>query len=292
VDWLLKNHRNLIDAEMAINEGGSGQMKDGKYLINEVQASEKVYQDFRIESTNPGGHSSRPLKDNAIYHIAHGLERLAAFDFPVHMSEVTREYFNRMAGFQSDAARAADMRAVAQANPDPQAAARLAAQSPYYNALMRTTCVATMLSGGHAPNALPQSATANINCRILPGEAPAAIRDTLVGVLADPKITTTFVDEAKPSSPSPLTPEVMRPIEAVTKAMWPGVVVVPVMGTGATDGLYLRNAGIPTYGVEGIFYEIDDIRSHGRDERVGVKQYFDGLEFLYRLTKALSSPRP
>jgi acetylornithine deacetylase/succinyl-diaminopimelate desuccinylase-like protein len=147
-----------------------------------------------------------------------------------------------------------------------------------------------MLNGGHAANALPQLATANVNCRILPGEPPAATKQRLAEVVADPKIDVTFVDEARPSSPSPLTPDVMQPIESITKAMWPGVIVVPVMGTGATDGLYLRNAGIPTYGVEGIFYEIDDNRAHGRDERVGVKQYFEGLEFLYRLTKALSTP--
>jgi acetylornithine deacetylase/succinyl-diaminopimelate desuccinylase-like protein len=290
VDWLVKNHKNLIDAALAINEGGSGQMKNGKYLVNQVQASEKVYQDFRLESRNPGGHSSRPVKDNAIYHLSQGLERLAAFDFPIHMNEVTRAYFDRMAGFQSDQKIAADMRAVARPNPDPQAVARLSEASPYYNALMRTTCVATMLSGGHAANALPQLATANVNCRILPGEPPATIKQTLTDVVKEPKIDVTFVDEARPSSPSPLTPDVMQPIESITKAMYPGVIVVPVMGTGATDGLYLRNAGIPTYGVEGIFYEIDDNRAHGRDERVGVKQYFEGLEFLYRLTKALSTP--
>ena len=290
VDWLVKNHRTLIDAALAINEGGSGQMKNGKYLINEVQASEKVYQDFRLESTNPGGHSSRPVKDNAIYHLSQGLERLAAFEFPVHMNEVTREYFARMAGFQTDPKLAADMRAVAGPSPDPHAVSLLAEASAYYNALMRTTCVATMLSGGHAPNALPQMATANVNCRILPGEAPAAIKQALSGVFADPKIAVSFVAEARPSAPSSLTPEIMQPIESSTKAMWPGVIVVPMMGTGATDGLYLRNAGIPTYGVEGIFYEIDDNRAHGKDERVGVKQYFEGLEFQYRLIKALSSP--
>ena len=290
VDWLVKNHRTLIDAALAINEGGSGQMKNGKYLINEVQASEKVYQDFRLESTNPGGHSSRPVKDNAIYHLSQGLERLAAFEFPVHMNEVTREYFDRMAGFQTDPKLAADMRAVAGPSPDPHAVSRLAEASAYYNALMRTTCVATMLSGGHAPNALPQMATANVNCRILPGEAPGAIKQALGGVFADPKIVVSFVAEARPSAPSSLTPEIMQPIESSTKAMWPGVIVVPMMGTGATDGLYLRNAGIPTYGVEGIFYEIDDNRAHGKDERVGVKQYFEGLEFQYRLIKALSSP--
>ncbi len=289
VDWLVKNHRDLIDAALALNEGGSGQMRGGKYLINEVQASEKVYQDFHLESRNPGGHSSRPTKDNAIYHVAQGLGRLAAFDFPVHLSEVTRAYFERMAAFQPNPAVAADMRAIARPNPDPQVAARLAEASPYYNALMRTTCVATMLSGGHAPNALPQTAAANVNCRILPGEAPAGIKDTLMRVLGDSKIDLSFVDEARPSAPSPLTPDIMKPIESITKAMWPDVIVVPMMGTGATDGLYLRNAGIPTYGVEGIFYEIDDNRAHGRDERVGVKQYFEGLEFQYRLIKALSS---
>jgi acetylornithine deacetylase/succinyl-diaminopimelate desuccinylase-like protein len=290
VGWLIKNHRSLIDAELALNEGGSGQMSNGKYLINEVQASEKVYQDFHLEAKNPGGHSSRPIKDNAIYHIAEGLARLAAFEFPVNLNEVTRGYFGRMAGFQADASVAADMRAVAKPSPDLQAIARLAAASPYYNALMRTTCVATRLEGGHAMNALPQTATANVNCRILPGEAPAAIRKKLIEIIADARVDVAFVDEAKPSAPSPLEPDVMGPIESITKALWPGVVVVPVMGTGATDGLYLRNAGIPTYGVEGIFNEIDDNREHGKDERVGVKQYFEGLEFQYRLIKALAKP--
>ena len=289
VEWLVKTHRHLIDAGLAINEGGSGQMKAGKYLINEVQASEKVYQDFRLEAKNPGGHSSRPPKDNAIDHLANGLARLGRYDFRVNMNEITRAYFERMAGMQADAKLAADMRSVARATPDRQAVARLSAASSYYNALMRTTCVATRLEGGHANNALPQTAVANVNCRILPGEAPAAIKRKLVDVLADQRIAVSFVDEAKPSAPSPLTPDVMHAIESITKAMWPGVIVVPAMGTGATDGLYLRNAGIPTYGVEGIFYDLDDDRTHGKDERIGVKQYFEGLEFQYRLIKALAS---
>ncbi len=288
VKWLLKNHRDLIDAELAINEGGSGQMKDGKYLINQVGASEKVYQDFRLESTNPGGHSSRPAPDNAIYHLANGLARLERFEFPLNINEVTRAFFDRMATFESDAAVAADMRAVAKVPPDPEAAARLAAGSPHYNALMRTTCVATLLAAGHAPNALPQLATANVNCRILPGEAPVDIRQQLIEVLADPKVNVVFVDEATPSSPSPLQPQLMQTLESITNAMFPGAVVVPTMGTGATDGLYLRNAGIPTYGVDGVFFEVNDNRAHGRDERVGVKQYFEGLEFQYRLVKALA----
>ena len=196
-----------------------------------------------------------------------------------------------MAGVQADAALAADMRAVARPTPDRQAVTRLAAaSSPYYNALMRTTCVATRLEGGHANNALPQMAAANVNCRILPGEAPAAIKQKLVDVLADPGIAVSFIDEARPSAPSPLKPDVVQAIESITSAMWPGVIVVPVMSTGATDGLYLRNGEIPTYGVDGTFGDMDDVRAHGKDERVGVKQYFEGLEFQYRLIKALASP--
>ena len=287
-DWLVKNHRALVDAELALNEGGSGQMKKGKYQINQVQASEKVYQDFRVESRNPGGHSSRPVRDNAIYHLSEALTRLEKFDFPVNISEVTRTYFERMAAFETDPAIANAMRAVAKPSPAKQAIATLAHNSSYHNALMRTTCVATMLEGGHATNALPQLARANVNCRILPGESPASVKTKLEEVFADPKVSVSFVDEAKPSEPSPLSPQIMTPLESITKAMFPGVIVVPVMSTGATDGLYLRNAGIPTYGIEGIFYETDDNRAHGRDERVGVKQFYEGLEFQYRLLKALT----
>jgi len=288
VDWLVKNHRNLIDAEFSINEGGGGNMRGGKYLTNEIQASEKVFQDFHLEVSNSGGHSSLPVKDNAIYHLADGLARLAKFDFPVELNEVTRGYFERSATVQTDPKVAADMRAVAKTPPDPAAAARLSASLPYYNAQMRTTCVATRLAGGHANNALPQMASANVNCRILPGVSPASVKDKLVEVLADPKIKVSFVGEATPSKPSPLRPDVMGAVESLTKEMFPGVIVVPVMSTGATDGLYLRNGEIPTYGVDGTFGDIDDVRAHGRDERVGVKQFYEGLEFQYRLIKALA----
>jgi acetylornithine deacetylase/succinyl-diaminopimelate desuccinylase-like protein len=288
VDWLVKNHKDLIDAEFAINEGGGGNMRKGKYLTNEIQASEKVFQDFLLEVTNAGGHSSLPVKDNAIYHLSSGLARLAAFDFPVEMNEVTRGYFEKSASVESDPKMAADMRAVAKSPTDLAAAARLSASLPYYNSLMRTTCVATRLFGGHANNALPQLATANVNCRVLPGVAPATVKSKLIEVLADPAIKVSFVDEARPSRPSPLRPEIVDTVEALTKQLFAGVVVVPVMSTGATDGLYLRNAEIPTYGVDGTFGDIDDVRAHGRDERVGVKQYFDGLEFQYRLIKALA----
>src|SRR5262245_12316359 len=289
VAWLVKNHKEVIDAEFAINEGGGGNMRNGKYLTNEVQASEKVFQNFRLESTNPGGHSSLPVKDNAIYHLAEGLARLSKFDFPLQLNEVTREYFLKSAEVEADPKNAADMRAVARPVPDVAAAERLAAQVPYWNSMMRTTCVATMLSGGHATNALPQLATANVNCRILPGVPPESVRDKLIEVLADPKIKVSFVGEANPSSPAPLRTDVMSTVESLTKQMFPGAVVVPVMSTGATDGLYLRNAGIPTFGIDGTFGDIDDVRAHGKDERVGVKQYFEGLEFQYRLIKMLSS---
>jgi len=287
VQWLVANHRELIDAEYALNEGGGGSIKDGKYVNNRVQASEKVYQDFTLEAKNAGGHSSLPVKDNAIYHLAAGLARLAEFDFPVKLNEVTRGFFERMAPTQPGPAGEA-MKAVLK-SPRPPGAVETLARLPYLNAMMRTTCVATMLQGGHAPNALPQTAKANVNCRMLPGELPEEVRKTLVGVVADEAITVTPVAPAKPSSPSPLKPEVMGPIERVTQQMWPGVPVVPVMGTGATDGLYLRRAGIPTYGVDGIFEDVDDTRAHGKDERIGVKQFYDGQEFLYRLVKALTA---
>jgi len=288
VEWLVRNHRNLIDAEFAINEGGGGNMRRGKYLTNEVQASEKVYQDFRLEVTNPGGHSSLPVKDNAISHLSAGLARLATFDFPVQLNEVTRAYFERSAAVESDPKVAADMRAVARSTPDLAAAARLSGSLPYWNSMMRTTCVATRLQGGHANNALPQMAGANVNCRILPGVSPASVKDKLVEVLADPKISVSYVGEATPSKPSPLRPDVMAVVESLTKEMFPGTIVVPVMSTGATDGLHLRNGEIQTYGVDGTFGDIDDVRAHGRDERVGVKQFFEGLEFQYRLIKALA----
>jgi acetylornithine deacetylase/succinyl-diaminopimelate desuccinylase-like protein len=288
VDWLVKNHRDLIDAEFAINEGGGGTMRGDKYQTMEIQASEKVYQDFRLEVKNPGGHSSLPSRENAIYRLVAGLGRLAVHEFPVALNEITRGYFERSASVQTDPKIAADMRAVARPSPDLAAAARLSTIQPYYNAMMRTTCVATMLDGGHAPNALPQMARANVNCRILPGVSPASVKDTLVKVLADPAIVLSFVAQANPSKPSPLRPDVIGVVESLTTKYYPGVVVVPVMSTGATDGLYLRNGEIPTYGIDGTFGDMDDVRAHGRDERMGVKQFFEGLEFQYQLITALA----
>ena len=287
VHWLLENHRDLIDAELALNEGGRGPIKGGRYLANGVQASEKVYESFRLETTNSGGHSSLPCKDNAIYRLAAGLGRLAAFDFPVRLSEVTRAYFDSMASIVPGP-EADDMKAVLRTPPDPEALARLSL-SPYHNALMRTTCVATRLEGGHADNALPQTARATVNCRILPGTPAGEVQATLVKVIADDGITITSLAPAKPSPPSPLQPDLMGPVEEVTRELWPGVPVLPMMGTGATDSLYLRQVGIRAYGVSGLFGDVDDNRAHGRDERVGVRQLYDGREFLYRLVKRLSS---
>ncbi len=286
VDWLVKNHRGLIDAEFAINEGGGGQIRDGKYVRNSVQASEKIFQSFRLESKNPGGHSSRPTKDNAIYHVAESLGRLAKFDFPVHLNEITSAYFERMSQIETGQL-AADMKGVVKEPADAAAIQRLSAH-PYYNALLRTTCVATQLEGGHAENALPQTARAVVNCRILPNEDPAEIQRTLARVIADDNVSITPLAPAKPSPSSPLRSDVMEPIERLTARTWPGVPVVPVMSTGATDGLYLRNAGIPTYGASGIFGDIDDARAHGKDERLGVKQFYEGVDFLYRLVRELA----
>jgi acetylornithine deacetylase/succinyl-diaminopimelate desuccinylase-like protein len=288
VKWLIANHRDLIDAEYAINEGGGGVLRKGKYLTNEVQAAEKVYQDVRLEVHNSGGHSSMPVKDNAIYRLSAGLSKIGAYDFPVELSEITRTYFERSAPAQTDAQTRADMIAVSKVPTDLAAAARLAAQSPYFNSIMRTTCVATKLEGGHATNALPQLAAANVNCRILPGVSPTAVIATLTKIVADPQIQFSLVGEATPSKPAVLRDDVMSAVTAIVGAMYPGVPVVPTMSTGATDGLYLRNAGIPTFGVDGLFDDIDDVRAHGRDERVGVKQFNEDLEFQYRLITTLS----
>lgn len=289
--WLLANHRDLIDAELAINEGGGGASRGGRYLYNAVQASEKVYFSYILEVHNKGGHSSLPVKDNAITRLAAGLVRLGEFDFPVDLDDVNRLYFERMAGMVEEPL-AADMRAVAAGSRDPAVVARVAAANPYYNSRLRTTCVATMLEGGHADNALPQLARARVNCRVLPGETEEGVRDTLRRVLADDAIAISSAGyDFQPSPPSPLTPEVMGAIEKVTAGMWPGLPVLPIMSTGASDSLYLRNAGIAAYGTSGIFNDIDDNRAHGRDERIPVKSLYEGQEYLYRLVKRLAGGR-
>jgi acetylornithine deacetylase/succinyl-diaminopimelate desuccinylase-like protein len=290
IDWLIKHHRDWIDAEYCVNlDGGDFFRGNGKKIYAAVQVSEKVYVSFQFEVRNPGGHSSLPTRDNAIYHLAEGLTRLKSFDFPVDLSPVTRLMLERSAA----------LNAAVQTPSDSSALARLS-ETPFYNAILRTTCVPTMLSGGHAENALPQMARATVNCRILPGEDPQKIRETLVKVVADSQIYVSFVEQRDvdgkavfPTTvpPSPLQPELMSRLEETVHSMTAGLPLLLVMDTGASDGKYLRAAGIPTYGVSGVFLDVNDVRAHGKDERVGVQDFYDGVEFNYKLIKALSAPR-
>jgi acetylornithine deacetylase/succinyl-diaminopimelate desuccinylase-like protein len=299
VDWLLKTHRDWIDAEYCINlDGGEFEKDKDKRLLAGLQAAEKVYVDYQLESLNPGGHSSIPSSDNAIYHLAAALGKLQNFSFPVNMSEITRNYFLKTASLSSGQT-ATDMKAVAKEPPDAPAIARLS-QVPYFNSLLHTTCVATMLTGGHAPNALPQMARANVNCRIFPGEDPEAVRETLETVAADAKVAVTIVpvraaDGAlvpQVSVPaSPLLPEVIQAEEKAVHGLWPSLPVVPTMSTGASDGRYLRIAGIPTYGIACMFFELNDNRAHGKDERIEAKEFYDGVDVSYHLIKNLSSSK-
>jgi acetylornithine deacetylase/succinyl-diaminopimelate desuccinylase-like protein len=289
--WLLKNHRELIEAEFALNEGGAVGLKAGKPIRNSVQTSEKVSSTYQLEVTSRGGHSAVPRKENAIYRLAEGLLRLSKFAFPVKLNETTRAYFERTAELESDQT-AADIRSVLSARPDPASLSlmRLAA-NPAYNAQLRTTCVATMLEGGHAYNALPQLARATVNCRILPGDSPDEVKATLVQVLADDRIVVRQIGEPVLSASSALHGEIMGAIAKLSAEFWPGAPIVPTMSAGATDGSYLRNAGIPTYGHSGLAGDVDDIRAHGKDERVLVSSFFAGQEYLYRLVKMLAGGR-
>jgi acetylornithine deacetylase/succinyl-diaminopimelate desuccinylase-like protein len=296
VDWLLKEHQDWIDAQYAINlDGGEFEKLKGKRLLAGLEASEKVYADFRLETTNPGGHSSVPGPENAIYELAAALTKLQSFSFPVEINEITRNYFKHAANLTSGSL-AADLRGAAKEPPDREAIKRLSA-NPYYNSLLHTTCVATLLSAGHAPNALPQTALANVNCRIFPGEDPQEVRQTLERVVRNPKVSITMVLEKTDGRlipivgvpPSPLLPEVTATLERTLGTMWPGVPVVPTMSTGATDGKYLRIAGIPTYGISCMFFDMDDDRAHGKDERIEVEEFYHGVEFGYRFIKALGA---
>src|SRR5229473_3440106 len=280
IQWLIRHHRDLIDAEFALNEGGGVGLKDGKPIRNSVQTSEKVVLNYQLDVKNKGGHSAVPLKDNAIYHLAEGLVRLSKFSFPLKLNETTRAYFERTAQFEGEQT-AADMRAAL-------SFVRLAA-NPVYNSQLRTTCVATMLEGGQAINALPQLASAKVNCRAMPGEPVDEVKATLERVLADDQITVTQLGSPVLSAPSALNEEVMGSIEKLSQQFWPGAVVLPVMSAGATDGSFLRNAGIPTYGHSGLASDVNDGgRIHGKDERVLVKSFYQGEDYLYRLVKMLA----
>lgn len=300
VDWLLKNHRDLIDAAFVLNaDAGGVTTAKGRPVNVDVEASEKLYADFQLTATNPGGHSSLPIPDNAIYHIADALGRLERSPFPFELNPVTRTYFERRASLESGQT-AADMKAVLKTPPDAAAVARLSADARY-NSTMRTTCVATRLNAGHANNALPQLAQANVNCRILPGHSAEEVRQDLIRIFADPKIMVRYVDDAgnvydrtpeKKAFP-PIAPpeEILRPLARIADEMWRGVPVIPDMETGASDSIYTVAAGLPSYGVNGVAIDQDDIRAHGKDERVRISSFYDGVEFYYRYLKALTSSR-
>jgi acetylornithine deacetylase/succinyl-diaminopimelate desuccinylase-like protein len=288
VEYLLKHHRALIDAELALNEGATGLLdKGGNYVRLGLQAGEKVVLQYQLEVTNPGGHSSLPQTENAIYRLAEALVRIGKFEFPVNLSDTTRGYFARMASIESGQV-ADDMRAAIRTPPDPDAIARLS-RDPFNNATLRTTCVATMIQGGHAINALPQRAQAQVNCRVLPNDSLAEVERQLFGVVADDQIKITRGFEPTVSPIPPLNPELLRIVEQVTTELWPGVPVVPTLFVAATDGRYLNKAGIPTYGVTGLFRDPDGSGVHGLNERIRIRSLYEGHEFLYRVVKRLGS---
>ncbi len=298
VDWLLKNHRDLVDADFVLNpDAGGVTTEHGKPVDVDVEATEKLYADFELTAHNPGGHSSLPVPDNAIYHIVDALEKLQHSPFPFELNAVTRAYFEQMAGLV-DKKTGEDMRAILRTPPDADAVARLS-EDARYNSMTHTTCVATLLSGGHASNALPQSAQANVNCRILPGHSREEVRQDLVRIFADPKLSVEYVipatgktvaeaPETKALPPPPVRPDVMQPLRQVAGEMWPGIPVIPEMETGASDSVYTMAAGIPSYGISGVAIDSDDVRAHGKDERLRVSSFYDGVEFYYRYLKALT----
>jgi acetylornithine deacetylase/succinyl-diaminopimelate desuccinylase-like protein len=289
LSWLLTNHRDAVQAGFALNEDIRARLDpDGTRIALEIMAGEKVYHDFQLETTHPGGHSSRPVPGNAIYRLADGLSRLDDYTFPLEINGTSRAYFAAMADVTPRYAD--DMRAVSQATPDPEAATRLGTVDPVWNGMMRTTCVATMLEAGHAPNALPQRARANVNCRILPGHSIAEVRAELERVVADPGISVTSTAAPDPvSPPPPLTPEFLEPIRRVAGRMWPGVPVIPTMNVGASDARFTNAAGIPTYGVTGLFAHPDGGGVHGLNERIRIRSLYEGRDFLFDLVKIYAS---
>ena len=299
VDWLLKNHRKLVDAEFVLNHDGfSVETEHGKPVFFELDGTEKVYSDYLISATNAGGHSSLPRPDNAIYELMNSLARLAKYEFPFELNNVTRGYYEEMAKIATGE-RARDIEAMLQVPADPAAVARLS-RDANDRSILHTTCVATRLAAGHANNALPQRAQATVNCRILPGHSPEDVRKTLIQVLADSKLTVQYIDDngktihetasdRRAFPPPPLRADVMRPLESVVASFWPGIPIVPTMAVGASDGVYTSAAGLPTYNLTGIALEHGDERAHGRDERIGIESFYRGNEFYYEYLKALTA---
>lgn len=287
VSWLLETHRTLVDAQVVINpDGGEAGMKQGRKLYVAVQTSEKTFLTFGVETTDKGGHSSRPTAANPIYRLAAALTRLSQYRFPVHLTETTRQYFQRRAELETGQTQA-DMRAVGQGSADQAAIERLSAVVET-NIMLRTTCTATQIEGGHAENALPQRARATLQCRVIPGESPESVQAALQSVLADPSVTFSTITPAAPSPESPLTPSLVREVENVVRGLWPKVIVLPEMSPGATDSHYTRALGMPSYGIDAMFDDLDDGRAHGRDERIGVQAFAQDVEFTYRLMKVLA----
>ncbi len=300
VDWLIKNHRDLIDADFVLNSDGGGVTTNhGKVENVSVDATEKLYADYQLTVTNPGGHSSIPVPDNAIYHLTDALEKLEHYQFPFELSNVTRAYYERMSSTENGQ-RAADMKAILKTAPETDAVERLS-RDPVDNSTLRTTCVATRLDAGHANNALPQRAQAIVNCRILPGHSAEEVRQILIRMFADPQVTVKYVDvagqvmdkapEGESYAPPPLRRDVFVPLEKIAASMWPGAPVIPTMATGASDAVYTNAAGLPTYGVSGIAIDRNDIRAHGKDERLPIDSFYTGLDFYYRYLKAITSER-
>ncbi len=286
VEWLLAEHPDVLAAGFALNEGAGGQLDaDGNRIALNLQAGEKLYQDYHLELTNPGGHSARPRKDNAIAGMARSLGALGDYDFALELNPITRAYFAAVAG--SSPQYAADLRALTATDiPDADAAARLSTANPAWNATMRTTCIPTLVSGGHAPNAQPQRVTANVNCRILPGHTIAETQAEIVRVLDNPAIQVTTVGAPDPTSPPPpLGADILDPVRQVAGRIWPGVPIVPTMSVGATDGRFTNAAGIPTYGMTGMFGDPDGGGAHGLNERIRVRSLYEGRDFLFEVVK-------
>jgi acetylornithine deacetylase/succinyl-diaminopimelate desuccinylase-like protein len=289
VEYLVANHRALIDAAYAINEGGGGTLAADKPLFHSIQAAEKVPVNFTLTVLNPGGHSSVPRPDNAINQLAAGLVNLAHYTFPVALNVITKPFFEETAKVEKPETAAA-MRAVA-ANPNDSVAAATLSKDPRYSSMLRTSCVATRLGGGHAYNALPQTATANVNCRIVPTSTLEEVQATIQRVVGDTAIKVTLMRESREKfgvAPDPIDPTLLTSATALTKQMWGDIPIIPTMSTGATDGRFLRAAGIPTYGVSGIFSLPGESNAHGRDEKLRTRSYYEGLDFLYQLVKQVS----
>jgi acetylornithine deacetylase/succinyl-diaminopimelate desuccinylase-like protein len=288
--WLIKQHPDVMKAAFALNEGAGGELDaQGKPMALQIQAGEKVYQDFRLEVTDVGGHSSRPTKVNPIYELSGALARIGAYQFPIALNDTTRAYFKTQLEL-APAAVAEDIKAVLRDPPDAAAADRLWALNPGWNGMLRTTCVATMVDAGHAPNALPQRAGANVNCRILPGTPLEAVKDELAHLADDPKIAVTAVGEPSPTGNVPrLTQALTDPVHKVAETIWPGVAIVPTMATGATDGRFLNAFGTSTYGLSGMFHDAEGSHAHGLNERIRVKSLLDGRRFLYEVVKVYAN---